>query len=215
MDPVLLFFAGVAAFVIFRLISVMGTRTGHEQQHDLEAVQRASRAQSRDTQAEDEQREPEEFAEPKPVSTNARTLRDADPHFDEKEFLAGAKGAYEMIVEAFAAGDLKSIRPYLNDSVYAAFKGAVQAREEANHAADLKFVGIEHAAITDSAVEDNIMNAVVEFTSNQVRVTRDANGDVVEGDANRIDLVKDRWTFARKLSSQDPNWTLVATGGAE
>ena len=59
------------------------------------------------------------------------------------------------------------------------------------------------------------MTAVVEFTSNQVRVTRDAEGEVVEGDPNRIDLVKDRWTFARKLASNDPNWVLVGTGGAE
>lgn len=215
MDPVLLFFAGVAAFVIFRLISVMGTRTGHEQRHDLEAIQRAAQARAQDAQTDDEIEEPEEISEPKPVSTNARVLRDADPSFDEKEFLAGARGAYEMIVEAFAAGDLKSIRPYLNESVYAAFKGAVQARDEARHAADLKFVGIEHAAIIDSSVEDGAMAAVVEFTSNQVRVTRDENGDVVDGDPNRIDLVKDRWTFSRKLSSKDPNWMLVATGGAQ
>ncbi|MEO1136902.1 MAG: Tim44/TimA family putative adaptor protein [Pseudomonadota bacterium] len=211
----LLFFAGVAAFVIFRLISVMGTRTGHEQRHDLEAIQRAAQARAQDAQTDDEIEEPEEISEPKPVSTNARVLRDADPSFDEKEFLAGARGAYEMIVEAFAAGDLKSIRPYLNESVYAAFKGAVQARDEARHAADLKFVGIEHAAIIDSSVEDGAMAAVVEFTSNQVRVTRDENGDVVDGDPNRIDLVKDRWTFSRKLSSKDPNWMLVATGGAQ
>lgn len=215
MDPVLLFFAGVAAFVIFRLISVMGTRTGHEQRHDLEAVQRAAQARAKDSPSEDEMREePEAAPEPKPVSTNARVLRDADSAFDEKEFLAGARGAYEMIVEAFADGDLKSIRPYLNDSVYNAFKGAVHARDEARQSSDLKFVGIEHAAIVDSFVEDKEMSAVVEFTSNQVRVTRDENGDVVEGDPNRIDLVKDRWTFSRKLSSSDPNWMLVATGGA-
>lgn len=213
MDPVLLFFAGVAAFVIFRLISVMGTRTGHEQNHDLEAVQRAASARAAETLRDDE---PDEGARPlKPVSTNARVLREADQQFDEAEFLTGARGAYEMIVEAFAAGDLKSIRPYLDESVYGAFKNAVVARDAAGHAADLKFVGIEHAGIIDSAVENGVMSAIVEFKSNQVRVTRDKDGEVVDGDPNRIDLVKDRWTFSRKTSSGDPNWTLVATGGGE
>lgn len=213
MDPVLLFFAGVTAFIIFRLISVMGTRTGHEQRNDLEALQRAARSRASD-EPRDDARE-EEPPAPKPVSTNARVLRDADPAFDEKAFIAGARSAYEMIVEAFASGDLKSIRPYLSESVYAAFKEAVVARDKAGYATDLKFVGIERAAIVDSAVEGDEMLAVVEFASNQVRVTRDKDGEIVEGDPNRIDLVKDRWKFSRKRSSRDPNWQLVATGGAE
>ena len=216
MDPVLLFFAGVTAFIIFRLISVMGTRTGHEQRHDLEALQRAARSSASDDSRDDARDADEaEIAPPKPVSTNARVLRDADPAFDEKEFLAGARSAYEMIVEAFASGDLKSIRPYLSDSVYGAFKQAVVNREEAGHTSDLKFVGIEHAAIVDSDVEGDALSAIVEFASNQVRVTRDRDGEIVEGDPNRIDLVKDRWKFSKKRSSRDPNWTLVATGGAE
>ena len=214
MDPVLLFFIGVAGFVLFRLFSVLGTRTGHEARHDFDPA-----AGSR---AEDRKRadaEPLDIDEPerepvRPISTNARILRDADPDFDEAQFLAGARSAYEMIVEAFAAGDLKSIRPFLGDSVYDAFKQAIMAREEANQTSDVKFVGIEHAAIVDADVDDEWMSAVTEFTSNQVRVTRGPDGEVVDGDANRIDLVRDRWTFARKRDSRDPNWMLVATGGA-
>ena len=212
MDPVLLILAGVTAFILFRLISVMGTRTGHEQHHDLEGLQRnAKKAQQAPDEADGR---PEEEIAPKPVSTNARILRDADPHFDEAEYLKGARSAYEMIVEAFAAGDLRSIRPYLAEPVYNAFKQAVSAREQAAYTTDLKFVGIDHAAIVDSEIDEDWMNATTEFTSNQVRVTRDKDGEVVDGDPNRIDLVKDRWTFSRKRSSKDPNWILVATGGA-
>lgn len=211
MDPVLLILAGVAAFILFRLISVLGTRTGHEQNHDLDAFRRA---QQRDMGDEGAEQEPAVEAAPKPVSTNARILRDADPQFDEAVFLDGAKGAYEMIVEAFASGDIRSIRQFLDDSVYDAFKGAVVTREAAEHTADLKFVGIDHAAIVDSNVDGGIMTATTEFVSNQIRVTRDKDGNVVDGDPNRIDLVKDRWTFSRKTASSDPNWTLVATGGA-
>lgn len=211
MDPVLLFFIGVAGFVLFRLFSVLGTRTGHEARHEADPRPRSSgdenAAARADTTADDA-----EDAPVVPVSTNARVLREADARFDEGEYLSGARLAYEMIVEAFASGDLKSIRAFLGDSVYDAFKQAVVAREEAGHAADVKFVGIEHAAIVDADVDDDWMTAVTEFTSNQVRVTRDKEGEIVDGDPNRIELVKDRWTFAKKRSSRDPNWTLIATG---
>jgi len=213
MDPILLILAGVTAFILFRLISVMGTRSGHEQQHDLEGLQRKAAANDRQADDDVDDQRRDEVA-PKPVSTNARVLREADPKFDESEYLAGARAAYEMIVEAFASGDLRSIRAYLSDSVYDAFKHAVLAREEAEQSTDLKFVGVDHAAIVDSEVGQEWVTATTEFTSNQVRVTRDKDGEVVDGDPNRIDLVKDRWTFSKKRSSSDPNWILVATGGA-
>lgn len=213
MDPILLFFIGVAGFVLFRLFSVLGTRTGHEARHDGDLRPgRDARDEAREGAASLHEREFDDEPAPLPVSTNARVLRDADPAFDEGAYLSGARGAYEMIVEAFADGDLRSIRPFLGESVYDAFKGAVVAREQAGQKSDVKFVGIEHAAIVDASVDDEWMRAVTEFTSNQVRVTRNENGDIVDGDPNRIELVKDRWTFARKRHSRDPNWILVATG---
>ena len=209
MDPVLLIFAGLAFFVIFRLISVLGTRQGHEQHHDVEGLQRAARDDGDVANERDIEETPRVLA---PVSENAEPLRVADPSFEEAVYLQGARAAYELIVESFAAGDLKSIRQFLSVPVYDAFKGAVAEREANKLVSELQFVGIEKASIVSASADDKELRAVTEFTSNQVRVTRDSDGNIVDGDANRIDLVKDRWTFSRPLNSSDPNWTLVETG---
>lgn len=209
MDPVILIFGGVAAFIIFRLVSLLGTRTGHEQRREIDGGQSPVRANETGQPVEEEGRRPL-----RPVSPAAEPLRAADAGFDEKAFLEGARAAYEMIVEAFTAGDLKSIRRFVDQSVYEAFRSAVSAREAAGYAAELKFVGTDSVSIVSSEVRNGVMSVVADFASNQVRVTRDRNGDVVGGDPNRIDLVKDRWTFERKAASRDPNWILVATGAA-
>ncbi len=212
MDPIVLVFAGLALFIIFKLVSVLGTRTGHETRPEMDPVARGARADAEPaamTASEEEQAEA-----PTPVTAAAEPLRAADSAFDEGHFLEGAKAAYEMIVEAFAAGDMRSIRRYLESSVYDAFKSAVSAREESGRTLDLKFVGIENAAIASSTVADGAMTAVVDFVSNQVRATYDREGALVDGDPSRVDLVRDRWTFARPAGTNDPNWTLVATGAS-
>lgn len=211
MDPSLIVFVAVAAFIAYRLYSVLGARTGEERQRDIEGLQRAR------SRADREEEEPPAAPEPQkplpPVSPAAEPLREADPSFDERAFLDGARGAYEMIVEAFASGDLKSIRRYLSPSVFEAFRAAVVARDEARQRLDLKFVGIENARIVDSRLEEGSLVAVTEFVSNQVRATFDEAGALIAGDPARIDVVKDRWIFSRPAASSDPNWTLVATGG--
>ena len=210
MDPSLIVFVALAAFIAYRLYSVLGARTGEERQRDIEGLQRAR------SRADREEEEPPAAPEPQkplpPVSPAAEPLREADPSFDERAFLDGARGAYEMLVEAFASGDLKSIRRYLSPSVFEAFRAAVAARDASGHRTDLKFVGIDSAKIAAARVEAGALIAVTDFLSNQVRATYDRNGVIVEGDAARIDLVRDRWTFSRPVGASDPNWTLVATG---
>ncbi|MGE0408182.1 MAG: Tim44/TimA family putative adaptor protein [Amphiplicatus sp.] len=207
----MLIFAGVALFVIWRLISVLGTRTGHEQRRDVNGAPRTVRASETRAEAAAPATVP---AKSKPVSPEAAPLQAADPAFDETAYLRGARAAYEMIVEAFAAGDLKSIRRFLSQSVYDAFRAAVADREARGHQTDLKFVGLDKAAIVASEASEGALTAVTDFASNQVRVTRDREGNIVDGDPSRIDLVRDRWTFSKKLGASDPNWILVATGGA-
>lgn len=191
MDPTLIVFIALSAFIAYRLYSVLGARTGEERQRDIEGLQRAK--QQPGPVADVEQEAPPAKSLP-PVSGPAEPLRAADPAFDERSFIEGARAAYELIVEAFASGDLKSIRRFLSQSVYEAFRAAVAERDAAGRHTDLKFVGIEDAKIASARVEDGTMIAVTDFVSNQVRTTVDRKGAIIEGDPARIDVVKDRWT---------------------
>ena len=213
MDPFTLVLAGLALFFVFKLFSVLGTRTGHESHQEIEGLQRSSHSEADDGQAT-EDFGPDEFSEKRSaISSEAVPLRDADPNFDERQFLDGAKAAYEMIVEAFASGELKGVKRFLDGSVYEGFKNAAASRDANGQKIDLKFVGIENAAIKSAEVTSNALTAVVNFSSNQIRATYDRSGDLIDGDPVRIDLVSDTWTFSRPLRSSDPNWTLVATSG--
>ncbi len=214
MDPLSLILAGVAIFFVYKLISVLGARTGHEQRQEIEGLQRAARPQEDDVAGDATPLRPGAERRAAAISAAAAPLREADPEFDERAFLDGAKGAYEMIVEAFAAGDLKSVKKFLAASVLEAFRKALSDRDTAGARVDLKFVGIEEAAVKSSRVDDGAMVAVVNFASNQVRTTYDREGNVIDGDPNRVDLVREAWTFSRKIASSDPNWTLVATSAS-
>lgn len=208
MDPTLIIFAALAGFICYRLYSVLGTRGGHEPDDKEEAPV---------VSPKEEAAAEELVVSPPPVTKDpewAKPIREAWPDFDSAGFINGAKGAYEMIVDAFAADRLDEVRPYLDPGVFRAFETAVKSRRDAGQTSELDFVGIDKAEVTGTSVEKGVMRITVDFRSDQVRVLRDGAGEVIEGDPNRIDRVHDRWTFSRPVSSRDPNWILVATGGS-
>lgn len=208
MDLTTIIFAALAIFVCYRLYMVLGTRGGHEpdEQEEPPFAQPADEVQTT------MQEQPVSRTENEPGW--AEPIRDAWPDFRAADFLHGAKSAYEMIVEAFAGDRLAEVKPYLDPGVYRAFEAAVKSRRDAGQTSQLSFVGIESATFAGHNIENGMLRITVDFRSDQVRVLRDQNGEIVEGDPNRIDLVRDRWTFARPLKSRDPNWVLAETGGS-
>ena len=139
-------------------------------------------------------------------------IRRADPGFDVDHFLQGARAAFSMIVEAYAKGDKRTLRPLLADEVYAQFAGAIDAREQAGHVLTTELVATREAEITQATMVGSKARVTVKFTSEQINVTRNAQGEVVEGDPRQIETVIDLWTFERDTRSRDPNWQLVETG---
>jgi predicted lipid-binding transport protein (Tim44 family) len=221
----ILLFAVVAAFIAFRLRSVLGRKTGHERPR-VDPISRRTAAQAGESRGADNvvplpERAPAPHPVEGPAAAGARdggdraeiaAIRRADPGFDPAFFLQGAKAAFGMIVEAFAKGDKATLRPLLADEVWAQFTGAIDARERAGHVLSTELVATRDAEIVAAALAGTRARVTVRFTSEQINVTRDAAGGIVEGDPRRIDQVVDVWTFERDTRSSDPNWQLVETG---
>ena len=135
----------------------------------------------------------------------------SDPGFDLKHFIAGARQAYEMIVTAYAEGDRRTLKNLLSRDVYEGFEQAIRERETRGETSETRFVSIDKSDVTGAELRGQTAHITVRFVSQLVSVTRDRNGNVIDGNAEKVTDVTDVWTFARDLSSRDPNWKLVAT----
>lgn len=215
----LILFAMIAAFLVFRLRSVLGRRTGHErpppEPHTMGPGEPAAPDNVVSLPGRKDQSEQDEvaaaLASDDPLVAGVAQIQSADSTFNPDEFCEGAKSAFEMIVQAFAAGDLKVLRSLLNDEVYDNFSAAVRQREAADEELDTTVIGIKSSDLIEARVEGRMAFVTVKFQSEQVNVTRNKDGDVVDGDPNRITNITDIWTFARNTRARDPNWTLVET----
>ena len=215
-------FAGIAAFLVFRLRSVLGRRTGHERppfdpysrgQAPAERPEAAEPADDDTVISLPNRSQPrEEPVDPNdPVAVGLAKIRAADSGFDKDTFIQGARAAFDMIVASFAAGDRETLRPLLSDEVYENFAGAIIDRADKGHTMETTLVGISSADIVEANLDGRVAFVTVKFVSEQIEVERDAAGEVVSGNPSRVATVTDIWTFARNTRSRNPNWTLVAT----
>ena len=232
-DIYTIIFLALAVFIFFRLRSVLGQRTGRERPpYDPYSARDAVRSPASDKIVTLPQQRP--AAEPaisrpaEPVAPAADRWKDvaesgssvaagldaivaADPGFDAKHFIAGARAAYEMIVIAFAQGDRRTLKEWLAKEVYDSFEGVIQERENHGETTETRFVAIDSTEIAGAEMRNRTALVTVRFVTQLVSATRDKDGNVTDGNPDKVSDVTDVWTFARDISSRDPNWKLVAT----
>ena len=211
----LLFFAMVAAFLVFRLRSVLGRRQGHHQAPPAAEPHAAGDTNSNDNviALPDRNNDENEESDGTPLGEGVRRIRSVDGSFDPDGFVSGARGAFEMIVNAFAGGDRDTLRPLTSTEVFGNFERTIADREAKGYVLEATLIGIKEAELTDAGLDDHEAWVTVRFVSEQVGVLRDSEGQTLSGATNAIEEITDVWTFARDTRSPDPNWRLVATGG--
>lgn len=237
MDVSTVVFAILAIFVVWKLRSVLGTRTGNErppvnpfgrrkmdgtdQPADAGAARgnvvtlpgAAERVASPAGRPEPAASRWAGFAEPgSALASGFDQIRTADPSFEPKAFTEGARVAHEHIILGFAKGDRVALAALLAPDVLEGFTQAIAKREERGEVVETTFVGLDEAEIEDAQLKGSTAQIAMRFETKLISATRDRNGAVIEGDPERVSTVVDNWTFARDATSRDPNWRLVATG---
>ena len=210
----IILFAMIAGFLVLRLRSVLGRRTGNERRRDL--------VPQRPAPLSDQVAVPESANQTVPlapvaakaadiVAEGLNRIRRADPGFDPARFLEGARIAFEMIVSAFATGDKATLRPLLNDEVYQPFAQSIDERAAARETTETRDLRLDDADIVEADTAGRTVRVTVKLVSHQITVTRAMDGSIVDGDPDHPVEKTDYWTFARDTRSPDPNWMLVAT----
>ena len=213
--------AMVAAFLGLRLYSVLGKRTGHEQEPVLPRAD--DRSASGPTRVPDlgemtpggdsPAAAPGTVYDPA-AESGVKALLAADRSFDAGRFVNGAEAAYRMILEAFWAGDRDTLKDLCDSDTYAAFDLAIAAREERGETLDNRLVRIDSARIAAAEVHRGVARVTVAYAADIVAVTRGKDGAVVAGSMSDAVETHDRWTFVRDIASSDPNWKLDETESA-
>ena len=181
--------AMIAGFIFLRLRGILGRRTGHEENLDTSF--------------------PHDFS-PK----NVVDKLDDNQIFDDnaqKEFVKGAKIAYESIITSFAKGELKNISYLLDKKIFDDFTEAVKERNKNNHITETTFIGVNSAEIKEHKDHGNIIEVVVDFVSEIISCVKDKDGKIISGDAQKIKKVHDTWKFTKNKKSKNLNWLLVDT----
>ncbi len=196
----IILFASIAAFLGLQLYRHLGKRTGHEP-----TVSTARRDGAPGDLRSGELRP----AFSGPAAAGMEAIRAADGVFEPTEFVSGAKGAYEMIVTAFAEGDRETLNNLLSETVYQRYVSAIDAREAANQKQVSDIMRIDAAEVETAELDDRMAKVTVRFTVDLASATLDAEENVVEGDPNQIHRIEELWTFQRMVDADDPNWRLA------
>lgn len=196
----LIILAAIAVFVISRLYSVLGQKSGSEQPPPARRYREAPVRVPADETAEDEARARLRPAFTGPAAAGLEAIAAQDGSFSPDDFTRGARKAYEMTVTAFADGDRDTLRQLVDDDVFEVYSAAIAEREKSG-AEPMRLARLRQARIVEASVD----------TSNMARVLVSFESELTDGDLMRP--AKEIWTFKRSLASQDPNWLLdeVAT----
>jgi predicted lipid-binding transport protein (Tim44 family) len=215
---VIVILALVALFIGLRLYSVLGERTGHEQQPILKPAESDARAAPQGNQPVASHLVVPEAGDLAYIPTagpGVRAILAADSSFDVARFLEGAKAAYRMILEAFWKGDLDTLRTHAEPHIYEAFAASVEQRTKDGLTLDNRLVVIEQAVISEATLERGVAAITVRFEADIAAVTRNTDGQVVAGSLSDAVQTRDLWTFRRDTGSRDPNWLLIETDEEE
>ena len=202
----IIIFAIIAIFLVYRLKSILGQNSdGNEQNNKIDIGKKnfSNVVKLRNKQSDINENK-----------TNKDKIYKDDPTFNEKEFLEGAQNFFEMVIDSFVKGDLKNIEKYIDNKLIKNFKMVIDERLQEEESLNIDIKKMISVHIKDVKKLKNFLRVSVLFESEQMKVLKDKKGKIIDGDQEKSILVKDLWTFEKKIESKDLNWILVETSDA-
>ena len=202
----IIIFAIIAIFLVYRLKSILGQNSdGNEQNNKIDIGKKnftnVVKLGNRQSDAKDKK-------------TDKDSIISEDPNFNEKEFLKGAQNFFEMVIDCFVKGDLKNIEMYIDNKLIKNFQLVIDERLHEEETLDINIIKMISIRIEDVKKLKNFLRVSVLFESEQIKFLKDKKGKIIDGDQKKTILVKDLWTFEKKIQSKDLNWILVETSDA-
>ena len=202
--------AMVAGFLVLRLRSNLGRRTGHEQGHKSFSSDKVVRINKND-ETQNFENDDEENLVDNEIDTGISQIINHDPGFSIDEFKSGALKAFEIILYAFAKKDKETLDSLLSKDVFDAFVGSINERDAAAELLETKILRVEISKINNVGVKGSLASISLEFISDQINLISSQDGKLIDGDPDCIENYKDQWTFQKNLNHKDPNWELAST----
>ena len=208
----IIIFAVIAVLLVFRLRSVLGQRTGYEQP---QGERPTNRFDDNDNESEVIPLHAKATDDASAALQGLDALRQIDRNFSEKEFISGAKSAFEMILTAYAEGDLAQLRRLLGYELLQSFTSSIENRIAAKESLSITLDELHEASILNITVIDQMASITMHFHSVQTRLAKDQNGEPIDSEDTAAREFTDIWTFERDLTLSDPNWKLTETESAD
>jgi predicted lipid-binding transport protein (Tim44 family) len=220
LNPVNLILLAVAAIVVWRLWSVLGTRTGFENPPIVLTPIATPPKPNKEGEPLQGEILPPEIAKPvwtgyaeegSDIAKGLDAIAAKSSGFVVPSFIRGANVAYEMVLEAFAKGDKSVLKPLLSKELFDSFNAEIDKRNTAGHSMKFQFVGIKSTQVKRAGLVGNKAQIDIGFVAEMISATLDKSAAIVEGNDTTIRTLTDLWTFEREVSARDPNWKLIAT----
>ena len=202
----IIIFAIIAIFLVYRLKSILGQNSDGNKQNNKINIDKKNftnvvKLGNRQSDVNDKK-------------INEDSIYSEDPTFNEKEFLKGAQNFFEMVIDSFVKGDLKNVEMYIDNKLNKNFQLVIDERLQEKEILDINIIKMISIKIKDVKKLKNFLRVSVLFETEQIKVLKDKKGEVIDGDQKKSILVKDLWTFEKKIPSEDLNWILVETSDA-
>lgn len=219
----ILILALIAGFILLRLRGVLGKTDGEKPDMFKRALPPKPERDERDDEILPPEEKPSKTVRPPevdtylaalpsgPIADTLQAIKAKDPQFTATRFLSGAKGAFEMVFDAFARGDKATLKMLMSDPIYQHFSQDIDERKSQENVTEVTLLSVNAKDITQASLTGSVARLTVQFLSEQVSLVRNSKGDIVEGDPSDIDHGEDQWTFERDILSKNPNWKIIET----